>query len=115
MSEGETAPDKMLVYLVPAETEKADDILRFYGAAVSEDGKIALNNLAPGRYWILAQPVVDDAPSPLTKLRWTDETRTRARLRREAEAAKMEIEFKPCQHVVNYELTLKSSLPQKIK
>ena len=95
--EGETLPEKLFVYLVPAEKEKADELLRFYGAAISADGKIAMNSIAPGRYWVLAQPASDDPDSPARKLRWPDETETRAKLRRDAEAAKTEIELKPCQ------------------
>ncbi len=67
-----------------------------------------LNNLAPGRYLIVAQPALDSASSPLTKLRLPDETETRAKLRRDAEASRTEIEFKPCQNVTDYQLTLKS-------
>ena len=103
LAEGETVPEKLFVYLVPAERERADDVLRFYAAAVAPDGKIALNNLAPGRYWILVQPAIE---SPLTKLRLPDETETRLRLRRAAEAGKTEIEFKPCQNVVDFRVRL---------
>jgi hypothetical protein len=115
--EGEKTPARLYVYLLPAEREKIDDVLRFYTAPVLADGNIALSNLAPGRYWILAQPALDAATSPLTKLRLPDETETRAKLRRDAEAAKTEIEFKPCQNVRDYQLTLKSPLtapPKKI-
>ena len=73
------------------------------GAAIKPDGKITLSNLAPGRYWLLAQPALDGG---LTKLRLPDATETRAKLRREAEAVKTEIELKPCQNVVDYQLKL---------
>lgn len=108
LSEGETRPEGLFVYLVPAEREAADELLRFYGGTVSADGKIGLYNLAPGRYWILAQPAKDNAQAPYTKMRLPDETETRARLRREAEAAKTEIELKPCQSLVDFQLPLKS-------
>jgi hypothetical protein len=98
--EGETRPEKLLVYLVPSEREAADELLRFYGGPVSEEGKIALNNLAPGRYWLLMQPASDNPA--LSKMRAPDETETRARLRRDAEAAKVEIELKPCQNVTDF-------------
>lgn len=109
--EGETLPDGLFVYLVPAEREKADEVLRFFGAAVQPDGKIALNNLAPGRYWVLVQLASDGVSSPLTKLRLPDETETRSRLRRDGEAAKNEIELKPCQDLVDFRLPLKVSVP----
>lgn len=107
IAEGEAPPEKVFVYLVPVEAERADNPLRFYGAPVSKEGTVAVNNLAPGRYWILVQPVTDDTPSPLTKVRLPDETRTRASLRREAEAGKREVELKPCQNVTDFEVLLK--------
>jgi hypothetical protein len=102
--EGETVSEKLVVYLAPAEREKADDVLRFYAAPVSADGEIELSNIAPGRYWILAQPPVDGAESPMTKLRLPDAVETRLRVRRAAEAAKTEIELKPCQNVVDFRI-----------
>ena len=109
LRDGETLPEKVAVYLVPAEKERADDILRFYGTAVSPDGKIAMNSIAPGRYWVLAQPVIDEAESPMRKLRWPDETETRAKLRRDAEAVKAEIDLKSCQNVVDFKVPLKGN------
>ena len=102
-------PGKLFVYLIPAEREKSEDVLRFFAAPVASDGKIMLNNVAPGRYWILAQPAKDNDLWPLTKLRLPDETETRAQLRRAAEDAKTEIEFKPCQNVTDYQLTYHSN------
>ena len=102
-SEGETRPEKLLVYLVPSEREAADEQLRFYGGLVGEEGKIALHNLAPGRYWLFTQPVSESAP--IVKMRLPDETETRARLRRDGEAAKVEIELKPCQTVTDFKLS----------
>ncbi|HEU4871717.1 MAG TPA: carboxypeptidase-like regulatory domain-containing protein [Pyrinomonadaceae bacterium] len=105
VGEGEMRPEKLLVYLVPSEREAADELLRFYGGPVSEDGKIGLHNLAPGRYWLFLQPASDNPP--LTKMRVPDETETRARLRRDGEAGKVEIEVKPCQSVTDFKLPLK--------
>lgn len=110
LGEAEKLPARLYVYLLPAEREKIDDVLRFFAAPVLSDGKIMMNNLAPGRYLIVAQPATDMASSPLSKLRLPDETETRAKLRREAEALKTEIEFKPCQNVTDYQLPLNSSL-----
>ena len=103
LGEGETLPEKLIAYLVPAERDKAEDVLRYFAVTVPPDGKIAFNNLAPGRYWILAQTAVDDN-SPSTKVRLPDATEMRSTLRRAGEAAKREIEFKPCQNVVDFRL-----------
>ena len=107
--EGEASSEKLFVYLVPSEREAADELLRFYGGLVAEDGKIALHNLAPGRYWILTQPATDIARTPLTKMRLPDETETRAQLRRAAEAGKTEIELKPCQSVVDFRVPIRAA------
>ena len=107
LREGEQVPAKLVAYLVPAEREKADDVLHYFAAPVSPDGKLTLNNIAPGRYWIVAQTVPDDSVSPLAKLRLPLETETRARLRRDAETAKTAIELKPCQNVTDFQLPFK--------
>ena len=101
LSKGETPAQKLYVYLVPAEREMVDDPLRFYGAAVTAEGKVALNNLAPGRYLMFAQEVTDESVSPLTRLRSPDERAYRSSLRRIAETVKAEVELKSCQKAVD--------------
>ena len=103
-AEGATLPGRSYVYMVPAEREKSQDVLRFLSAPVSPDKTIMLHNIPPGRYFIVVQPALDDVRPTLTKLRLPNETETRARLRREGEAAKTEIEFKPCQNITDYQL-----------
>jgi hypothetical protein len=102
-------PPRLFVYLVPAEPEKANDVLRFFATPVEQDGKITVNNLAPGRYWIVVRPPLVVGSSTLTKLRLPDETETRAKLRQDAEASNTTIEFKPCQNVLDYKLGFKPS------
>jgi len=97
LSKGETPAQKLYVYLIPAERDLGDDPLRFYGAAVTAEGKVALNNLAPGRYLVFAQEATDESVSLLTRLRSPDETAYRSSLRRKAETVKAEIELKSCQ------------------
>ena len=109
LSKGETLAEKLYVYLVPAEREVADDPLRFYGAAVTAEGKVALNNLAPGRYLVLAQGAMDQSASPLTRLRSPDEKAYRMKMRREAETLKAEIELKPCQRVADLKVRLRTN------
>ena len=52
-------PPGMLLFLVPAEQDKAADVLRFFVTEIAADGTFALNNLPPGRYWLLTQTNVD--------------------------------------------------------
>ena len=105
-SNGETPAENLYVYLVPAEKESADDVLRVYGAAVTADGKVAFNNLAPGRYLLLARA---NTESPLTRLYSPEEKTYRLKLRREAEAAKNEIELKPCQALADLKVRVRTS------
>ena len=101
----ETLPEDLTVVLVPVEAENADAALRYYLAAIARDGKITMKNLAPGRYWMLAQSGLDEVQSG--KLRLPDEAGARRALRREAEAAGVEVEFKPCENVVEFPVPLK--------
>jgi hypothetical protein len=57
------------------------------------------------------KPPLDRVRPTLTKLRLPDEAETRATLRREAEEAKIEIELKPCENVVDYQLPYRVSNP----
>jgi hypothetical protein len=100
---------KLFVHLVPAEKENAEDVLRFFGSEVQADGSFSLANVPPGNYWVLART----GESPIEeKLRTPEEAETRLQIRREAEAAKVQLELKPCQNVVDYPLTFKNSSPK---
>ena len=107
-AEGETLPARLFLQLAPAEKENAEDVLRFFTAPVNADGTFAFNNLPPGRYWTLARITADNDPQSDAKLRAPEEAETRAQIRRAAEAAKMAVELKPCQNVIDYQLPFKS-------
>jgi protocatechuate 3,4-dioxygenase beta subunit len=113
LAEGQKLPPKLFVYLVPAEREKADDVLRFFASLVSADGSFALANLPPGRYWAIAQAAGENESNVLSKLRLPDEAEPRARLLHDAEAAKIETELKPCQNVTDYRLPFRSTAPRQ--
>lgn len=95
--EGQKLPEKLVAYLVPAEPERAEEVLRYFAAPVNSAGHFWLNNVAPGRYWMLAQPGTDDTRYEVSKVRLPDGAELRSSLRYVAEKAKMEIELKPCQ------------------
>ena len=99
LAEGQTLPAKLVAYLIPAERERADDVLRYFAAPVNSAGGFWLPNIAPGRYWILAQPGSEDTRSEVSKIRLPDGAETRSSLRHVAEKTKTEIEVKPCQQV----------------
>jgi len=105
--EGARLPARVSVYLVPAEREKADDVLRFFAAAVSDDGSFALSNLPPGRYLAIAQTAMENEPDTTDKLRLPDAMDSRLKLRRDAENLKLETELKACQNVTDFRLPIK--------
>jgi hypothetical protein len=107
LAEGQKMPPRLFVYLVPAEPKKAEDVLRFFASLVEADGNFALNNLPPGRYWALAKAAAENESAVLAKLRLPDEAESRTKLRQEAQLAKTETEFKPCQNVTDFQLQLK--------
>ncbi len=99
LAEGQTLPDKLTVYLVPADAAQAEDPLRYFAAPVSTAGNFYLSYVAPGRYWMLAQPGTDDTRQEVSKIRLPDGAVTRSSLRHAAEQKKTQIELKPCQDV----------------
>ena len=107
VADGQKLPSKVFVYLVPAEREKADDVLRFFASIVSADGTFSLSNLPPGRYRVIAQAASENDSNILSKLRLPDEAEIRTKLLHDAEAAKIETELKPCQNVTDYRLSFK--------
>jgi hypothetical protein len=107
VAEGATLPAGTAVYLVPAETEKAADVLRYFMTNVFEDGTFTLNNLPPGRYWSLLQNPVQTELATLVKLRSPESAEARTKLRRTAESQKSDIELKPCQTVTDFQLSFK--------
>jgi hypothetical protein len=102
----ELPPDRpsgrIAFYVVPAEKDKGEDVMRYFAVAVTDDGSFSMNHIPPGRYWTFAKPVTAENEPDVMALRLTTSAAARARLRREAEAAKSEIELKPCQSFGNH-------------
>ena len=107
---GESVPAKLYLYLAPAEKENAEDVLRFFITQVAADGTFGINNLPPGRYWVLARVAADHEPQSLSKLRAPEEADMRTQIRHATEGAKTAVEFKPCENVSTFEFPFKNSL-----
>ena len=103
-TEGARLPMRLRAHLVPAEPDSADDALRYAEVDVESDGRFMMRNLAPGRYHLLARPApdVESPEKPIRLAAWSAESR--AKLWREARAAKAEIELQACQRVMDYVL-----------
>jgi len=104
LPEGTAAPAGTVVYLIPSEPDKANDVLRFFVTDVATDGTFTLNNLAPGKYLAFTQTNVDAAIATLARLREPEAAAARTKLRRTAEIQKNELELKPCQNLGDYQL-----------
>lgn len=110
--EGASLPSRLRVYLVPADRQQADNLLRYAEAGVQADGAFTLTSVAPGRYWLVARPLADSEvnetlPRPLA---W--DATDRANLRREAEAINAIVEFSLCQRVADYALRFAPTAPR---
>jgi Carboxypeptidase regulatory-like domain len=97
-------PTYLRVHLVPSQVSAANDQLRYAETAARDDRTFEFKNLAPGKYWLLvrAVPEPDSADRPPLPLAWNDVER--AKLRKEAEAKKIEVELKSCQRVTDQKL-----------
>lgn len=104
VAEGAALPAGMVVYLVPNDPDKVDDVLRYFVTDIAADGKFTFNNLPPGRYLALTQTNVTSQIATPVKLRQPEAASARAKLRRTAETKKAEIELKPCQNLSDYQL-----------
>jgi hypothetical protein len=112
VGEDKKAPAGLAFYVIPAEKEKSEDVLRFFTIPIADDGTFGLNNLPPGRYWAIARfPAADEARLDW-KLRLPEQAQNRTSLRREAEAAKIELDLKPCQNLTDYQLPFSAATPK---
>jgi len=101
-AEGQHVPVGLRIYLVPAERESAENVLRFFEAPSDAEARFAIDNIAPGRYWMIARPADDGDQAKVKPIR--QESTLRLRVLREAEVQKKEISFKPCEQSTDYEL-----------
>lgn len=109
MPDGQKLPSRLFVYLVPAERDNSENILRYNVALATDDGSFVLSNLAPGRYWLVAEAGGAGDTNMLSRLRLPDETDLRTRLLRAGKAANLEAELRPCQNLSDFHLPFKAA------
>ena len=100
--EGGSLPDRLRVYLVPSEPGSADNLLRYVEAGVQTDGSFKLLNVPPGKYWLVARLLPEEDLKVRITLPQSWNSSNRTALRREATAANVAIELKPCQRVADF-------------
>ncbi|HEX5082999.1 MAG TPA: carboxypeptidase-like regulatory domain-containing protein [Blastocatellia bacterium] len=108
-NEGARLPSRMRVHLIPAEVSAADDVTRYAETMIRGDGSFEFKHMAPGKYLLHTRQAMEndangDKSRPIAPLAM--DAVERAKLRREAAAAKNEIELKPCQRVKEQVLRL---------
>jgi len=101
-TEAQTLPPRVRAYLIPVEPEAAENVLRFYESWIEVDGRFIVDNVAPGKYWIVARPAAEN-DSGSTKSVRQDPT-LRAKVSQAAEALKKVITLKPCEEVADFAL-----------
>ena len=97
-------PSRLRVFLMPAEPENREDLLRFAEVKAEENGSFSFANLAPGKYLLTTRAIPDTEPTdkPAKPIAW--DLTERAKLRKEAEAANAVVELKACQRVTDFAL-----------
>jgi hypothetical protein len=102
VAEGQSLPTNLRVYLVPAEKESADNVLRLFEARTESDGSFVIGNVAPGHYWIVERAADESEPAKVKPLR--RDSVLRSQVLKEAERTRNEIQLQPCQRMVDYEM-----------
>jgi hypothetical protein len=109
---GNSSPSAgLFVYLLPAEKDQPDNVLRFYASPVNGDGSFTFDGVAPGLYHALVRTPDGRESQSESFLRSVEGKEERAALRHEAEGAKTDVELKPCQSLVDYQLPSAQSQP----
>jgi hypothetical protein len=102
VAEGQSLPPNLRVYLVPAEKDGADNVLRFFETRADTDGSFALGNIAPGTYWMVAGAADESEPATVRPIR--RDSALRSQVLKEAERTRNEIQLQPCRRIVDYEI-----------
>ena len=100
--EASKLPSRLRVHLIPAEVSAADDVLRYAETAVGVDGGFGFKHIAPGKYLLHTRQASEKEASNDRSRPLAWDAVERAKLRREATAAKNEIELKACGRVKDH-------------
>jgi Carboxypeptidase regulatory-like domain len=102
--DGDSVQPRWRVRLIPAEEAAAENVLRYAETLTRGDASFELKQVAPGKYYLLAQKVSEKEPidDQFRLAAW--DNAERAKLRRDAQTLKQEIELRPCQQINDYTL-----------
>lgn len=102
LGEGQSLPATLRVYLVPSEPDSTENVLRFYEARPESNGSFTVDNLAPGKYLVVARPVEETDLGTTKSIRMDSGFRTK--VLSDAQASKKEVGFTPCEQISDYAL-----------
>jgi hypothetical protein len=105
-SEGSRLPSRLRVHLIPSELTAADEVLRYAEMMVRGDGSFEFKHVAPGKYLLHTRQVLEKEANDGQGRPLAWDAVERAKLRREAAAAKNEIELQSCGRVKDFVLRL---------
>ena len=81
-------------------------MLRFYEARPETNGKFTVDNINPGKYFIIAKAAEQNEYGIAKSIRF--DAAFRAKVLQDTQALKREIALKPCEQAFDYELPLTS-------
>lgn len=109
LADGDSAlPTNLRIYLIPAERERAEDLLRYAQVTPLKDGSFRFANLAPENYKVIARVAPEPARNTSLNQGFLDHIE-RANIRREAELTGIEIHLKPCTHTRDFSIAYSSA------
>jgi len=84
--------------------------LRFYETPANADGSFTLDNIAPGKYWVLSRRTDDGAAGTIKSAR--QDTTLRRNILKEAESLNNIVTVKPCEELRDFSLKYAGSKVQ---
>jgi len=107
--EGQSLSPLVRVYLVPAERDAAENILRFYEARPEVNGSFGFDDIAPGKYWIVMRPAEVNDQASTKSVR--QDAALRAKILQDAQALKKAVTLKPCEEITDFALPFAPASP----
>lgn len=101
-TDAQPLPPRLRAYLIPVEPEAAENVLRFYESWIEADGRFIVDNVAPGKYWIVAGRATEDDQAATKSVR--QDAALRAKILHDAESLKKAVTLKPCEEVTDFVL-----------
>jgi hypothetical protein len=98
----EPLPERLRVYLVPAEPESAEELLKYVETVVEGNGTFSLPNLAPGKYYVLAREPLGEQLTERNARPVSWDAAARGKLRQQARSSGQVVELGRCQRVAEY-------------